>query len=389
VGPGVSDTGSKASAINHILTEAAFAALTASFQREPLLAVDTEAASFHRYRDRIYLIQLSSRSETAVVDPLAVHDLGGLGTLLSNPSIEIIFHDADYDLRILDRDYRFHAVNLFDTRIAAQLLNEPGIGLAALLEKYVGVKLDKRFQRADWSVRPLKPGMLQYAADDTRFLPVLRDLLKERLVAADRWSWAREEFELLEGVRWNAGGPPEEAYLRIKGARTLKGRQLAVLRALFEWRERIAAQLDRAQFRIVHNDTLLTISKSQPRTPGALQEAARLSPDLLRRWGEGILGAVESGLAAPQSSIPVFERTRRPAPDPERDARLERLKTARNAIAQRLDLAPGVLGANGLLEAIANQNPQRLEELEAIPDMRRWQRKVLGKELIEAANATS
>ena len=96
-----------------------------------------------------------------------------------------------------------------------------------------------------------------------------------------------------------------------------------------------------------------------------------------------------SGLAAPQSSIPVFERSRRPPPDPERDARLERLKAARNAIAQRLDLAPGVLCANGLLEAIANQNPDRAEELEAIPDMRRWQREVLGKELIEAAKATS
>ncbi|HEU5153337.1 MAG TPA: ribonuclease D [Gemmatimonadales bacterium] len=385
----MSDTDSKAAAINHILTGGAFDALIGRFQDAPLLAVDTEAASFHRYRDRIYLIQLSSRSETAVVDPLAVHDLARLGALLSDPAIEIIFHDADYDLRILDRDYGFHAVNLFDTRIAAQLLNEPGIGLAALLEKYVGVKLDKRFQRADWSVRPLKPGMLQYAADDTRFLPVLRDLLKERLVAADRWSWASEEFELLEGVRWNAAGPPEEAYLRMKGARSLKGPQLAVLRAVFEWRERMAAQLDRAQFRIVHNDTLLAIAKAQPRTPGALQEAAHLSPDLIRRWGEGILDAVEGGLAAPQSSIPVFERSRRPPPDPERDARLERLKTARNAIAQRLDLAPGVLCANGLLEAIANQNPHRLEELEAIPDMRRWQRKVLGKELIAAANARS
>jgi len=385
----VSDTGSEAPAINHILTGQAFDTLIGRFQGAPLVAVDTEAASFHRHKDRIYLIQLSSRDETAVVDPLAVHELSGLGTLLSNPAIEVIFHDADYDLRILDRDYGFHAVNLFDTRIAAQLLNEPGIGLAALLEKYVGVKLDKRFQRADWSVRPLKPGMLQYAADDTRFLPVLRDLLKERLLAAERWSWAKEEFELLEGVRWNAGGPPGEAYLRMKGARTLKGRQLVVLRALFQWRERIAAQLDRAPFRIVHNDTLLAVAKAQPRTPSALQEAARLSPDLLRRWGEGILGAVESGLAAPQSSIPVFERSRRPPPDPERDARLERLKAARNAIAQRLDLAPGVLCANGLLEAIANQNPDRAEELEAIPDMRRWQREVLGKELIEAAKATS
>ena len=294
----MSDTSS--TTIDHVLTGAAFDLLVARFQREPLVAVDTEAASFHRYRDRIYLIQLSSRDETAVVDPLAVHNLSGLGALLGNQDIEIIFHDADYDLRILDRDYGFHAARLFDTRIAAQLINEPGIGLAALLEKYIGVKLDKRFQRADWSVRPLKPGMLQYAADDTRFLPVLRDLLKERLIAADRWSWASEEFELLEGVRWNSGGPPEEAYLRMKGARSLKGRQLAVLRAVFQWREGIAAQLDRAPFRVAHNDTLLAVAKAQPRSPAELQEAGHLPrPDAPlgrrhpRRGGERTQGSPE------------------------------------------------------------------------------------------------
>ena len=185
---GPEDTGSKGSAINHILTGQAFDALISRFQEAPLLRSIPRPRIGH---DRFTSSSFSRDDGSG--RSFAVHELSGLDTLLSNPAIEVIFHDADYDLRILDRDYGFHAVNLFDTRIAAQLLNEPGIGLAALLEKYVGVKLDKRFQRADWSVRPLKPGMLQYAADDTRFLPVLRDLLKERLVA-ERWSWAKEEF---------------------------------------------------------------------------------------------------------------------------------------------------------------------------------------------------
>ena len=113
------------------------------------IALDTEGASFHRFIDRIYLLQLSTREASAILDPLSIGVPEGLGRLLESRSVEVVFHDADYDLRILDRDYGFHAVNLFDTRIAAQLLNEPGIGLAALLEKHVGVKLDKRFQRAD------------------------------------------------------------------------------------------------------------------------------------------------------------------------------------------------------------------------------------------------
>ena len=110
----------------------------AELKREPLLAVDTEAASFHRYLDRVYLVQLSSRSGTVVVDPLAAGDLAPFGRVLADPTVEVVFHDADYDLRLLDQQYGFGATRLFDTRVAAQLLNEPGIGLAALLEKYQG-----------------------------------------------------------------------------------------------------------------------------------------------------------------------------------------------------------------------------------------------------------
>ena len=141
--------------------------LFARLRGAPLLAVDTEAASFHRYTDRVYLLQVSSRDETAVVDPLAVGGLDPLGDVLADPGVEVVFHDADYDLRLLDREYGFQAARVFDTRVAAQLLNEPGIGLAALLEKHLGVRLDKRFQRADWSARPLSTPMLEYGAADT------------------------------------------------------------------------------------------------------------------------------------------------------------------------------------------------------------------------------
>jgi ribonuclease D len=350
----------------------------------PLVAVDTEAASFHRYRDRIYLIQVSTRDRTAVVDPLAVTDLAPLGRLLSDPGVEVVFHDADYDLRILDRDYGFHASRLFDTRIAAQLLNEPGIGLAALLEKYLGVTLDKKYQRADWSVRPLTPEMLAYAADDTRYLGRLRDILKEKLVAAGRWSWAEEEFELLTLVRWTPAGTPEEAYLRIKGARTLRGHQLAVLRELYAWREQAASYLDRAPFRVLQNESMLTIAKAMPVDQTALRELKVLSPEQLRRRGGELLAAVARGVQASPDTLPVFERGKRPPPDLAFDARLERLKQARNAVAERLDLAPGVLCPNALLEATAKLEPKSPHQLSEIGGMRKWQREVLGAELVGA-----
>ena len=167
----------------------------------PVLALDTEGASFHRFVDRIYLLQLSTREKTAIIDPIPIGRPSGLGRLLENPAVEIVFHDADYDLRLLHQDYGWHARNIFDTRIAAQLLGLRAFGLAALLERYFGVRLDKKHQRADWSMRPLPQGMLDYAAQDTIHLLELRDRLKDDLDRAGRWDWAREEFALLEGTR--------------------------------------------------------------------------------------------------------------------------------------------------------------------------------------------
>ncbi len=148
------------------------------------IAADTEGASFHRFVDRIYLLQLSTREATAVIDPLAVGTPLGLGSLLEDPVIEVVFHDADYDLRLLHQDYGWHVTNIFDTRIAAQLLGIRAFGLAALLEQFFGVKLNKKHQRADWSMRPLSREMLDYAAQDTMYLLDLRDRLRAELQRA-------------------------------------------------------------------------------------------------------------------------------------------------------------------------------------------------------------
>lgn len=357
--------------------------LFARLRRAPLLAVDTEAASFHRYTDRVYLLQISSRDETAVVDPLAVESLTPLADVLGDPAIEIVFHDADYDLRLLDREYGYRATNIFDTRIAAQLLNEPGVGLAALLEKYQGIRLDKRFQRADWSARPLSPEMLEYAASDTRHLPGLRDILKTQLEARGRLAWAEEEFGLLDDIRWT---PPngEPAYLRLKGARTLKGRELAILRELFEWREGVAQRSDRATFRVLNNEPMLLMSRQPPADLPALKAIPGMGGDQAVRRGPDILAALKRGQEVPDKDLPRMERPPRRQHDPAYEARLERLKAVRNQLAVRLDLAPGVLCPNGTLEAIARANPLSPEALAALPEPRRWQLAEIGAELLGA-----
>ena len=370
-----------------IETESDLAALSDRLRTEPLLAVDTEAASFHRYLDRVYLLQISSRDETAVVDPLATGGLGPIGELLGDPAIEIIFHDADYDLRLLHREYGFTAQNLFDTRIAAQLLNEPGIGLAALLEKYFGIKLDKRFQRADWSARPLSPEMLAYAAADTLHLAQLRDILRNSLSERGRLGWAQEEFALLEDIRPSAPDQAEPGWLRLKGAKALRGRELAILREVWEWREATARRADKATFRILNNEPMLAMAKTPPTDVAALKAISGVSSDQAERRGREILAAVQRGLDVPEDELPRPTRTPRRAPDLAYEARLERLKAARNLLAVRCDLPPGVVCPNGNLEAIARVDPRTADELAGVPELRRWQVREFGGELLAASMA--
>ncbi len=373
---------------SYIRSPGTLSQVVSAFRREPLVAVDTEAASFHKYRDRIYLVQLSTRAATAILDPLALPDLAPLGGLLADRAVEKVFHDADYDLRILDRDYGFRPANVSDTRIAAQLAGEPAIGLAALLEKYVGVKLSKEHQKADWSRRPLPEEMLAYAAADTRHLPALRDALFARLRALERDAWAQEEFERLEALRWTGGAAGAsdgaDAYLRIKGAKTLIGRQLAALRELHRWRADLAERQDKAPFRIIGNDALLALSRALPRTRAALAQTPGVPQTLAARHEAALLEAVRRALALDEEDLPRIERPARAPRDPDFDSRVERLKAARNRVATQLALDPGVLCGRPLLEAVARARPKDRAGLAQVDELRRWQIEALGDALLAA-----
>jgi ribonuclease D len=346
-----------------------------------ILALDTEGASFHRFVDRIYLLQLSTREQTAIIDPMPVGTPPRLGQLLEDPAVEIVFHDADYDLRLLRQDYGWLVRNIFDTRLAAQLLGIKSFGLAALLERYFGVKLDKKFQRADWSMRPLSQGMLDYAAQDTIHLLELRDRLHHDLDRAGRLDWAREEFALLEGTRW-ADEDPGGSFLRIKGARDLTRRELAVLRELVPWRDAIARSLDRATFRVLGNEQLLEMAKRRPSSRDDLAAIKGMPRGLLDARASEMLAAIQRGLAVPDADLPRFPKGPRWERDPDFDSRVATLKTVRDETAARLDLDPGVLCARERLEAVARKNPKSIEELESVAELRRWQRAVLGEDFV-------
>jgi len=348
------------------------------------VAVDTEGASFHRFVDRIYLLQMSTRDSTAVLDPLAIGKPAALGRILESDAIEKVFHDADYDLRLLHQDYGWNTRRLFDTRVAAQLLGIRAFGLAALLERSFGLKLDKKHQRADWSMRPLPRDMLDYASQDTMYLLELRDRLAAELESAGRWSWAAEEFERLEGTRWEQPEGEDTGYMRIKGARDLDRRELAIFRELVRFRDGIARELDRATFRVAGNEALFAVAKERPQTLDALVSIKGVPRGIAERRGAEMLAAVRRGMEVPEDQLPKFPRAPRWDRDADFDNRVNALRTAREEAAQRLGLDPGFLCAREKLETIARKRPQTLEELAEVPDLRRWQIEVLGPAFLKA-----
>ena len=345
------------------------------------LALDTEGASFHRFLDRIYLLQISTREHSAIMDPLPIGSPAKLGQLLQSNRVEVVFHDADYDLRLLHQDYGWHVTKIFDTRIASQLLGIKSFGLAALLEQFFDVKLDKKHQRADWSMRPLTPDMLEYAAQDTRYLLQLKDHMTSELQRRGRLHWAEEEFARLEGTRWEAE-EEMEGFLRLKGARDLTRRELAVLREVANWRDTVAAALDRATFRVMGNEVLLDLARRTPRSISELSAIKGMPKGMIERAGADITAAIRRGMEAPEAELPKFPRSQRWNKDRDFDDKVARLKSVRDAAATRLELDPGVLCSRERLENVARTSARTIEELAAVPDLRRWQIEEMGEGFI-------
>ncbi len=296
--------------------------------------------------------------------------------------METIFHDADFDLRILNRDFGVTIRGLFDTKVAAQFLGEPAIGLASLLEKHLGLRLAKKYQRADWAKRPLPQPMLDYAAEDTRHLPELRDILRDRLVSLGRLPWAEEDFRLLEDLRWEESDD-SDAFLRMKGARDFSPQQLGALRELYGWRDEEAQRRDAAPFRVVSNDVLVGVAREMPASTGELKNVSEVSGGVASRWSDPLLSAVDSARRIPESDLPRRPPSgpRRPY-DPEEEARVDRLKAVRDAAAKELGLDRGFMLPRWQLEHIARAEPDSPEALAQVPGMRRWQVEVLGERLL-------
>jgi ribonuclease D len=349
------------------------------------LALDLEADSFHHYREKVCLVQISVGGRNYLMDPLDGADPGALAGVLSDPTIRKVLHGADYDLRILHRDHGLEVRGLFDTMVAARLTGARAFGLADLLREHVGVELDKSHQRADWSRRPIPDGMLRYAVLDTAYLEELSEKLERRLDALGRQDWAEEEFRILERVRWDRGGPDPEAFRKVKGARGLDARGLTVLRALHRFREERARRRDVPPFRVLSDATLLELARRRPADRSSLARIRGVSKSLRNGSGAAdLLYALRVGEreeTVPLRSPDAGQLRRRLPPEVRR--RLGVLRSGRDRIAKRLDLEASVVASRRLLEGIAESQAAG-REWDDVPGLRRWQAALL-REALETA----
>lgn len=344
---------------------------------QPVIAVDTEADSLHSYFDKVCLIQMSIPDEDLIVDPLKKLDLGRFGAMLADRNINKVLHGADYDLRILHRDFGFTIANIIDTSVAAQLLGYEAIGLAALLERHFGIKLDKSHQRADWAMRPLPRNMLEYAATDTRHLIALAEKMRAELEALGRWEWAVEELARLENVRFEKE-EVEEPFRRLKGIGSLDPRSLAIVRGLYDLRDSLARKADRPPFKIFGNEIILESARVKPVTPVDLMSVKSLPASQRGRFGRDIVRIVTEALGLPEEALPTRGESKPWMRDKALEARVNKLKAARDKVVKELKIDPAVLAPRHVLVAVAQEGT--LE----VPAMRQWQKQVVGEELLRA-----
>ncbi len=356
----------------YVTTADALAEAASILRRAAVVGVDTESDSLHAYQERVSLIQMSAGRFTAVIDPLLLADVQPLAPLFADPAILKVFHGSDYDVVGLKRDFGFTIVTIFDTCLAAQAAGEPKYSLGDLLQRYFGVTLEKKYQKAHWSKRPLAPDLLDYAAKDTQYLPPLYEIMRKEVESKGRLAQIEEEGEWMSRREWTGHAFQPDDYVRIKGATLLPPAAQRALRALAVVRDRLASRLNRPPFKVISADDLLTLALKQPTTPEELHALfpspsapARREP---QRWIEAIQEGLADAAPLPQRSglrLEPFSATQERA--------FARLRVWRGNQAKEEGVEPAMVFSTDQIKSIVRAWPKSVEALAAVPGIRRWQ----------------
>jgi len=352
-----------------------------TLEKTKTIAVDMEADSMYHFQEKVCLVQMATEKSTIVVDPLQVKNLSSLKPLFSNPDIKKIFHGADYDVRSLFRDFSIEINNLFDTELACRFLGIKETGLEAVIEKYLHINLDKKYQKKDWSKRPLPKEMIDYAAGDVIYLLKLSKVCEKELEKKCRLDWVLEECDALSKVR-PVLSDEEPLFLKFKGAGWLKSKSLAVLEALLQFRKGIAEKKDKPLFKIIGNDSIMKIATAKPVTLRRLKGIKALSGKQINMYGNDLIETVARALKIPESKLPVYPKKKAKALPYEVPERRKALKFWRASKAKALKIEPGIICNNVLITSIAIQNPVDRRAIHRIKGMKNWQKNEFGREII-------
>lgn len=379
----------------YIDTDEGVAEVAERLSRKKVVGVDTESDSMHHYEEKVSLLQFTDDEGDIIIDPLACDDLSPIGDLLADPTIIKVLHGADFDVMCLKRDFDWRIRNLFDTLFAAQFVGLSRIGLADLIEHFFGIPVDKKFQRHDWSERPLLPEHIDYARGDTHYLPALHAILRRRLKKLGKLRHQREECRRLARRPVIIRTFDPDDYLNIRGASRLDDTELRVLRRLFLWRNDEARRRDRPPYKVVHNELLIRLASHKPASLDALHRALSGKKGLKHRYGKAIVQAVSDGL---EDDFPIPDAPSRVKsalhPEDERgppprlngkasDELFEHLKAWRNQRIKKDPLAsPSTTLSNSELKSIARARPLNLDELGRLPGIRSWQVEDFGEPIM-------
>ncbi|HTV42240.1 MAG TPA: HRDC domain-containing protein [Candidatus Sulfotelmatobacter sp.] len=349
-------------------TEEKLAAFLPELRAAAWVSLDTEADSLHAYPEKVCLIQISIEGSDRLLDPLSKINLNPLLDALN--AHELIMHGADYDLRLLEKHHEFVPSAIFDTMLAGRLLGERQFGLSALVEKFLGVKLDKGSQKANWAQRPLTERMEKYARADTHHLKPLADKLRSELAAKGRLEWHQESCARLIDQCAKPQVIDLDLMWRVKGSAKLSRVGLAVLRELWRWREREAIRANRPPFFIFNHEKLVDLA-----AVASVKHSveAILPRQMSPRRRTGLLEAVTTGLAVPDTAQPEILRHHFQRPSDAEFRRYRELEKIRDAHAQELGIDPALIASRPVLGDLARDWENYA------PSLMNWQRELLQK----------
>lgn len=355
--------------------------ITRDLKKEKSIAVDVEADSMYHFKEKVCLIQLATKKKHVVIDPLQIQDLSSLNILFLKSDIKKIFHGGDFDVRSLYRDFNIKIKNLFDTQIACMFLGIRETSLDAVLKKRFKISLNKKYRKKDWSQRPLPEDMIEYAVNDTIYLIKLAEILEKELKEIDRISWVHEECKILSKAR-PALLNSAQLFMKFKGAGKLNRKSLAVLEALLQFRLSAAEKKDRPLFKIIGNNSIIKIVKEKPVNKRQLEKIKALSQKQIEMYGDAIVMAVNNSLMLPAADLPVYPRRKVPVLPPEVPLRAKAIKRWRDSKAKKIGLEPSIVCNKSIINSIAIQNPVHLKDLLKIKEMKKWQKKEFGRDIV-------